>query len=171
MLDENDRQLLTLLQRDSRIPLDEAARELGVPKSTLHYRIKRLEKQKVIEGYYAKLSAHGLGFEYLAVVFVRAKYGSRYHMNVGKKLAHMPGVWAVYYVLGELDFVVLIRASDREDYMQKLETLINMPDVERTVTNVVARVFKEDPRIDIPGIKRKTQVGILNHKQERSKKR
>jgi len=113
LLDENDLQLLSLLQYDSRIPLDDAAKKLRVPKSTLHYRIKRLEKRKVIEGYYAKLSAHGLGFDYLAVVFVKAKYGSGYHTNVGRKLARIPGVWAVYYVLGELDFVVLIRASDR----------------------------------------------------------
>lgn len=118
----------------------------------------------MIEGYYAKLSAHGLGFDYLAVVFVKAKYGSGYHTNVGRKLARIPGVWAVYYVLGELDFVVLIRASDREDYMRKLEALIDMPDVERTVTNVVARVFKEDPRIDVQNIRRKN-VGQAKKKR------
>jgi DNA-binding Lrp family transcriptional regulator len=64
------------------------------------------------------------------------------------KLSKVPGVWAVYYVLGDYDFIVLIRAINREDYMQKLELLSNMADIERTSTQVVGRVVKEDPRIE-----------------------
>jgi hypothetical protein len=45
-------------------------------------------------------------------------------------------------------FSVLIRAIDRDDYMRKLGQLSNMSDIERTITQVVARVVKEDPRVD-----------------------
>jgi DNA-binding Lrp family transcriptional regulator len=121
---------------------------LGVPKSTVHYRIGRLERENIIEGYYAKLNAGRLGYDYLAVVLVRAKYGPQYLKKVGSKLAKIPGVWAVYYVLGDYDFIVLIRAFNREDYMQKLERISNMTDIERTSTQVVGRVVKEDPRIE-----------------------
>jgi DNA-binding Lrp family transcriptional regulator len=148
MLDRTDKLLLRIIQQDSRIPLQKIARTLGVPKSTVHYRIGRLEREKIIEGYYAKLNAGRLGYDYLAVVFVRAKYGPQYHRKVGLKLSKIPGVWAVYYVLGDYDFIVLIRATNREDYMQKLEQLSNMADIERTSTQVVGRVVKEDPRID-----------------------
>jgi DNA-binding Lrp family transcriptional regulator len=64
------------------------------------------------------------------------------------KLAQISGVWGVYYILGDFDFIVLIRAIDRDDYMKKLEHLSNMSDIERTSTQVVARIVKEDPRID-----------------------
>jgi DNA-binding Lrp family transcriptional regulator len=67
---------------------------------------------------------------------------------VGVRLSRIPGVWAVYYVLGDYDFIVLMRASNRDDYMEKLERLSNMADIERTSTQVVGRVVKEDPRID-----------------------
>jgi Lrp/AsnC family leucine-responsive transcriptional regulator len=147
-LDRIDRVLLKILQQDSRIPLQKIAKKLGIPKSTVHYRIGRLERAKIIQGYYAKLDPARLGFDYLAVVLVRARYGPRYHKNVGTKLARMPGVWAVYYVLGDFDFAVLMRAIDRDDYMRRLEQLSNMSDIERTVTQVVARVVKEDPRVD-----------------------
>ncbi|MGA2972996.1 MAG: Lrp/AsnC family transcriptional regulator [Candidatus Bathyarchaeia archaeon] len=146
-MDKVDKILLAILQRDSRIPLQKVAKMLGVPKSTVHYRIGRLERAKIIEGYYAKLNAAKLGYDYLAVVLVRAKYGPQYHKKVGTKLSQIPGVWAVYYVLGDYDFTVLIRATDRDDYMQKLERLSNMPDIERTNTQIVGRVVKEDPRI------------------------
>jgi DNA-binding Lrp family transcriptional regulator len=148
VLDKTDKFLLKIIQQDSRIPLQKIARKLGVPKSTVHYRIGRLEREKIIEGYYAKLNASRLGYDYLAVVLVRAKYGPRYHKKVGLRLSKIPGVWAVYYVLGDYDFVVLIRASNRSDYMQKLEQLSSMADIERTSTQVVGKVVKEDPTVD-----------------------
>jgi DNA-binding Lrp family transcriptional regulator len=150
-LDKMDRVLLRMLQRDSRIPLQKIATKLKVPKSTVHYRIRRLEREDLIQGYYAKLDASKLGYDYMAVVLVRAKYGPQYHKKVGLKLSRVPGVWAVYYVLGDFDFILLIRAVDREDYMKKLESVSNMSDIERTSTQIVARVFREDPMVDTGG--------------------
>ena len=147
-MDKTDKLLLRIIQQDSRIPLQKIARKLRVPKSTVHYRIGRLEREEIIEGYYAKLNAGRLGYDYMAVVLVKAKYGPQYHKKVGLRLSKIPGVWAVYYVLGDYDFIVLIRATSRDDYMQKLESLSNMPDIERTSTQVVGKVVKEDPRID-----------------------
>jgi DNA-binding Lrp family transcriptional regulator len=83
----------------------------------------------------------------IVVVLVRARYGRGYHERIGRRIAAIPDVWAVYYVLGDNDFVLLIRANDREDYMRKLEELSSMRDIERTSTQVVAKVIKEDPRI------------------------
>lgn len=149
-LDETDRRLLAMLQRDCRVPLQEVAEILGVPKSTVHYRIRKLEQDGIVEGYHAKVNAARLGYDYLAVVLVRAKYGPKYHEKVGRRLAKVPGVSAVYYVLGDIDFIVLIRAKDRDDYMQKLSQLSSMTDIERTSTQIVAKVMKEDPRVNLP---------------------
>jgi Lrp/AsnC family leucine-responsive transcriptional regulator len=147
-LDKMDRQIMKLLQQDSRIPLQTIAKRLGIPKSTVHYRIGRLEREKIIEGYYVKLNAARLGYDYLAVIMVRAKYGPHYHQKVGLRLSQVPGVWGVYYILGDFDFIVLVRAIDREDYMKKLEQISSMSDIERTSTQVVSRIIKEDPRFD-----------------------
>jgi DNA-binding Lrp family transcriptional regulator len=147
-LDKTDRVLLRMLQQDSRVPLQRIATKLRVPKSTVHYRIRRLERENLIQGYYAKLDASKLGYDYLAVVLVRAKYGPQYHKKVGVKLARVPGVWAVYYVLGDFDFIILIRALDRDDYMRKLEMVSSMDGIERTSTQIVARVVREDPKVD-----------------------
>jgi len=151
-LDKTDRSLLGMLQRDCRVPLQEVAKRLGVPKSTVHYRIKKLEQEGIVDGYHARVNAAKLGFDYLAAVLVRAKYGPKYHEKVGRKLAKIPGVWAVYYVLGDIDFVVLIRAKDRDDYMKKLDQLSSLPGTERTSTQVVVKVVKDDPRVELPAV-------------------
>ena len=149
-LDETDRRVLTMLQRDCRVPLQEVAEVLRVPKSTVHYRIRKLEQDGIVEGYHAKVNASRLGYDYLAVVLVRAKYGPRYHEKLGRRLAKISGVSAVYYVLGDIDFIVLIRAKDRDDYMHKLTQMSSMADIERTSTQIVAKVMKEDARVDLP---------------------
>jgi DNA-binding Lrp family transcriptional regulator len=149
-LDDVDKTILQALQKDCRIPLHQIARRLGVPKSTVHYRVRRLEDEGIIQGYYAKVNPSLLGGDYVAVVLVRAKYGPGYHEKVGRRLAKVPGVWAVYYVLGDTDFVILVRAVNRADYMQKIEILSSMRDIERTSTLAVANTVKEEPRMEIP---------------------
>jgi len=149
LLDEKDLGILKILQGDCRIPLEQIADELGVPKSTIHYRIKRLEEEGIVEGYYAKVNHARLGKDYLTITFIRAKYGPGYHKKAGQKLAQIPGVWGVYFVFGDNDFIIISKSNDREEYLQKLEQIMNMPEVERTNTEVIAKVIKEEPRVEI----------------------
>ena len=148
-LDNRDIEILRLLQRNSRMPLDEIARALNMPKSTIHYRIKRLEKMGIIEAYYAKLNVESLGKDYITATFVRAKYGPGYHEIVGRKLASIPGIWAVYFILGDIDFIVLSRANDRDDFMRILNQMMSIKGIERTSTHVIIKVIKEDPRVEL----------------------
>ncbi len=145
-LDEIDSGILRILQEDCRTPLDQIAERLRVPKSTIHYRIKRLEGEGIIEGYYARVSHAKLGRDYVTATFIRAKYGPGYHEKAGQKLSEISGVWGVYFILGENDFILMSRSNSREDYLQKLEKIMNMPEIERTSTQVIAKVIKEDLR-------------------------
>lgn len=91
-LDEIDVRILQTVQEDCRTPLESIARELGIPKSILHYRIHRLEQTGVIEHYFAKVNATKFGKDYLVVVLVRAKYGPHYYERIGKRIAAIPGI-------------------------------------------------------------------------------
>jgi Lrp/AsnC family leucine-responsive transcriptional regulator len=148
-LDEIDARILEILQKDCRTRLEQIASKLGVSKSTVHYRIKKLEAAEIIEGYYARVDATKIGKDFITVSFVRTRYGPKYHEKVGEMLAQIPGVWAVYFVFGEADFIVLTKSDSNKDFMEKLETIMNMQQIERTNTQVVAKVVKEDPRIEL----------------------
>ena len=78
------------------------------------------------------------------IVRIRAKFGAGYHEKVGKMLSEIPGVYAVYFVFGDNDFVILARAANREELLQKMQILFNSEFVERTTTEVVTKVIKED---------------------------
>jgi Lrp/AsnC family leucine-responsive transcriptional regulator len=136
-----------MLQINCKTPLGRIAKKVGVPKSTVQYRMRRLEKQGVIEGYYAKIDAAKIGIGYHTITLVRGKFGPNYPERIGKMLAQIPGIREVYFTLGENDFVVLSLSNDREDFMRKLEKMYNMKEIERTNTLVVMNVIKWDPRI------------------------
>lgn len=144
ILDEIDVGILNILQEDCRLSLEYIANKLGIPKSTVYYRIKRLEEEGIIEGYHAKINFEKLGNDFLTITLVRAKYEQGYHEKVGRKICDIPGVWGVYFVFGENDFIVLTRSKNREEYLRKLEIIMGMPEIERTNTLIVAKVLKED---------------------------
>ncbi len=149
-LDELDIQILDELQRDCRTPLQDIAKLVGHPTSTVHYRVKRLEKEGIIDGYYAKVNPEKVGMDYITVIRVIAAYGPHYYDRVGQELARVSGVWAVYYSLGEQDFFVLTRSRDRHAFMDTLDQIAMTKGVRRTKTQVITKVVHEDPRIRLP---------------------
>nr|2PMH_A Chain A, 150aa long hypothetical transcriptional regulator [Sulfurisphaera tokodaii str. 7]2YX7_A Chain A, 150aa long hypothetical transcriptional regulator [Sulfurisphaera tokodaii] len=149
-MDEIDLRILKILQYNAKYSLDEIAREIRIPKSTLSYRIKKLEKDGVIKGYYAYINPASLNLDYIVITSVKAKYGKNYHVELGNKLAQIPGVWGVYFVLGDNDFIVMARYKTREEFMEKfLERVMSIPEVERASTQVVVKIIKESPNIVI----------------------
>ncbi len=147
--DDLDIAILRELQIDCRISLHEIADKVKAPTSTVHYRVKRLEKDGVIDGYYARINPEKLELDYLTIIEIRANYGPGYHDRIGKELSEIPGVWAVYFILGDTDFLVLTRSKDKTEYLKLLDTLMATKGVERTSTRVVGRVIKENPKLDI----------------------
>ena len=148
-LDEIDLAILRILQEDCKKNIAEISEALSIPKSTVHYRISRLEKMGFIEGCYAKLNPEKLGKGYVGVTLVRAKYSPGYHERVGERLSKIPGVMAVYFVFGDTDFVVIFRAANREELFSVVDQMTKIEEIERTSTMVVAKVIKEDMRLQI----------------------
>ncbi|MHA1614855.1 MAG: Lrp/AsnC family transcriptional regulator [Candidatus Thorarchaeota archaeon] len=149
MLDELDHKILRELQRECRTSLKDIANLVGAPTSTVHYRVKRLEKNGIIEGYYAKINSEKVSLDYLTLIAITAEYGQNYYNKIGAKLAKVGGIWAVYYTLGENDFYVLTRCKNREEYMKILDEMMSITGLTRTKTQVIAKVIKEEPRLDI----------------------
>ncbi len=148
--------IIAELQKDCRAPLMILAKRLGTSKSTIHYRISRLEKDGIIEGYYAYISPLKLRREYAAIVLTRARtgIGLDQRMRIGKRIAAVPGIWGVYAVFGEYDFIFLVRADSRQDLAEKVNAVTTIRDVDRTSSQIVEIVIKEDSRIEMEERKR-----------------
>jgi len=146
-LDKHDRMILQILQDNSNTSLKEIAEKTGLSSSTIHYRINRLIKDKIIMNFAAQVDPIKVGKDILAVSLISSKYGAEYSRRLGDKLAKIPGVWAVYYLLGNIDFAVLLRTSNRDELRFVVDSVMKLDEVEKSNTYLVLERIKEDPRV------------------------
>ncbi|MBU1270174.1 MAG: Lrp/AsnC family transcriptional regulator [Nanoarchaeota archaeon] len=71
-LDTIEKMILTLLSKDARIPVIDIARKIKIPAKTVTYRIEKLRKLNIIEGYIMTVDLDKIDFERYKV-FIRTK--------------------------------------------------------------------------------------------------
>ena len=141
MIDDIDKNILAIIQRDGRESNAEIARQVGLAPSAVLERIRKLEDRGIIRGYSASIDAKSVGFGLTAFVFVRTNECGD---GTDLKLAEIPEVLEVHDVAGEDSYLIKVRASDPEDLAHLLrEKLKSIPSVVTTRTTVVLQTVKE----------------------------
>ncbi|RLI45823.1 AsnC family transcriptional regulator [Candidatus Bathyarchaeota archaeon] len=146
-LDEIDIKIIGLLQEDSRLSFNRIAKELGISVGTAYNRIRGLEEKGVLRGYTAIIDPVKVGYQLTAIILIQAE--GKHLMEVESEIARVNNVISVYDITGEFDVAVIARFKDRFDMNKFIKTLLKMPYVKRTVTNVVLNVVKEDFRVPL----------------------
>jgi len=70
-LDETDIQILEILQENCKLNFTQIGNELGIPESTIRYRIERLEKRRIINGYVALINPRKVGLTITAIMMIK----------------------------------------------------------------------------------------------------
>lgn len=117
-LDKIDRQLVALLQTNSRDTTTTLARKLGVARTTVHERIARMERNGLIRGYSVVLNRDPFGQYVTALVFLTVL--KQRQSNIVEQLKRLPEVKLCQTVNGACDLVCQIEVPQLED----LEALI-----------------------------------------------
>jgi len=143
--DEIDLQILSLLQEDSRLSFNKIASKLEISVGTVYNHIKSLEERGVIKGYTAIVDPSKLGYGLTVLVLIQAE--GKHLTDVESQIAKIGNVISVYDITGDFDVAVVARFKERSELNAFIKSLLGIPYVKRTVTNVVLNVVKEDFRI------------------------
>ncbi|NRB11943.1 MAG: Lrp/AsnC family transcriptional regulator [Candidatus Thalassarchaeum sp.] len=143
MLDETDRRILSVLQRDARTSMRKISREVGVSLGTVSNRVRKLEGAGVIRGYAVLLDPEKIGWDLNVVIGLRIQKGRL--IEIQEKIAKDPRVYGVYDVTGDFDSMVVARARDRSDLDELSKNVMSVDGVERSVTHLVLNTVKESP--------------------------
>ncbi len=155
MIDDISLEILKTLQEKARIPNVEVARQVGMAPSAVLERIRKLEKQRIIEGYEVRLNPKFFDKGLIAFITVKTDENAD-EIEVGKKLARRPHVQEVHYAAGEDAFLVKLRGSDTEEIGRLVrETIKSIDGVQRTKTAIVMSTFKETAQFPIDDGNRK----------------
>lgn len=141
-LDKKDLTILNELVENARLSYREIAKKTGLSAVTVMNRIKRLEKEGIIQKYSMLIDYEKLNYELQALIAIRVSKGKLF--QVEKKIATHPNVCAVYDITGPFDVVVLVRFKNRrglDNFVKKVQTY---DFVERTETNLILNTIKEE---------------------------
>jgi Lrp/AsnC family leucine-responsive transcriptional regulator len=152
MMDNINRKLLDLLQRDARLSNAELAKEVGLTVSSVHERVKKMEKSGIIKGYMAVVDPEMLGKPLLA--FLRLTVSSHQEALAGIHgvCASEPDILECHNVAGEDCFIIKVRAESPKRLEQLLGRIRNAADTSRSVTSIVLSTYKESSRVDPVGV-------------------
>ncbi|HIE81054.1 MAG TPA: winged helix-turn-helix transcriptional regulator [Candidatus Poseidoniales archaeon] len=143
VLDETDRRIIEVLERDARTSLRKIAGEVGVALGTVSNRVRKMEEKGIITGYRVMLDSDRVGWGLTVVIGLRINKGLL--IEIQEKIAKDPRVYGVYDVTGDFDSMVVARARDRRDLDDLSKNLLSMDGVARSVTHLVLNTVKEEP--------------------------
>lgn len=147
-----ERELLRALQDNSQLSLRELSRELGLPISTVHEKIRRLERGGFIKGYHAVLDQKKLGFTVTGYILISIDYSTTKasQAEIAAKAAKLPNVQEVHIIAGEWDLLAKVKSRSVEELGKLVtEKLRTIPGVGKTLSIVVYETVKEGAGLDL----------------------
>lgn len=145
MLDEKDSSILEELMKDSRKTTKAIAREIGIPRATVHDRIVKMEQKKIIKRYTAVPDYSQLGLGVIAFVLVQFESEKGLSQrDTADDIASIPGIFEVHMISGEYDMLLKVRGSSMEEIGKLvIDRLREVKGVARTLTCACFTTVKE----------------------------
>ena len=151
-LDQIDRNIIRMLQLDARMTHTDLARRVGLSTTPCKERIKRLEREGVIQHYRAVLDPKALNLGLVVFVQIRLSRTSQIIFEEFKaSVIQLPEVQECYLVSGNFDYLIKARVANMNAYRVLLgETLLTLPGVHESTSYVVMEEVKESLMLPIP---------------------
>lgn len=134
-LSARDEELLALLRVNARESVAGLARKLGLSRTTVQDRLRRLEEQGVIAGYSLKLTRDvdkgGIR------AFVTISVEPRRQIEVARLLQRFPQFETLHTVSGKFDLVAQVKTRSAEEMDKLIDELGAIPGITRTETAVI----------------------------------
>ncbi|TCO71948.1 Lrp/AsnC family transcriptional regulator [Rhodovulum euryhalinum] len=144
-LDDTDRRLLRVLQKQGRISNADLSERVNLSPSACHRRVARLESQGYIRDYVALLDPRKLGRP--TTVFVEITLSGQADEVLEafeKAVARVPDILECHLMAGSADYLLKVVAEDSEDFARiHRQYLTRLPGVARMQSSFALRtVFK-----------------------------
>jgi Lrp/AsnC family transcriptional regulator for asnA, asnC and gidA len=142
-LDETDMEILGILEHNAKARMHTIAKKLGVPQSTVHHRIKRMEKDGIIAGWTIRKDYEKMGLSVKAHILIHVnvtalKQMKKSQKDLASKIRKFENIEAVDIIAGEADLMVTARCSDLKSLQDVLlEQIQSIEGITKTKTMIV----------------------------------
>jgi len=148
MLDDLDNKILETLQLKGRTKRNELAELVGLSVPSVSERLKKLEENGIIEGYFTKVNRHAFGLDILAFIYVIME-SSKHYKDLIKKVEKQRQILECHSVLGEGSHLLKVLVRNTEALEKLLGEIQSWPGVISTKTTYVLSTIKETTAINL----------------------
>ncbi len=144
-MDLTDAELVRELEADGAITRKKLARKLRLPLTTVHNRIKRMEREGIIKGYRAIIDKKKIGKGIGAFIDVNVNYifPDFSQQEIAKKIASMEEVEDVAIITGSTDLQIKAFVSSTDELNEFLtKKLRAIKGVDKTNTAVILQEMR-----------------------------
>ncbi len=149
-LDKLDRKILNLLQADGRMAMKDLAERIGLSITPCIERVRRMERDGVITGYYARVDPAKLGAGLLVFVEITLDHKSgNMFGQFRREVERIAQVLECHLISGEFDYLIKARIGEMSDYRKLLgDILLQLPGAVQSKSYVVMEEVKETLTIE-----------------------
>jgi Lrp/AsnC family transcriptional regulator, leucine-responsive regulatory protein len=148
MLDKVDCELLDILQKEGRTKRNELAEKVGLSLPAVSERMKKLEEEGIIQGYYTRLNHKRLGKDITAFVIVTID-SSKHFTNFLEHIGKTDDIQECHAITGDGTHLLKVRTENTEGLEKLLAKIQSWQGVQKTTTSLVLSSHKETSYIKI----------------------
>ncbi len=144
-LDRIDRNILAALSSEGRLSMSELAARVGLSKTPVQARVKRLEKDGYIRGYAAVIDRERMGEGHVAFVQVKLSDTRLAALDAfNRAVAVVAEIEQCHMMAASFDYLLKVRTTDIASYRRVLgERISALPHVAQTSTFVAMETVKD----------------------------
>ncbi|GJL95904.1 MAG: hypothetical protein DHS20C05_23090 [Hyphococcus sp.] len=145
-LDAIDIRILGVIQNDARISLSLLAEQVGLSVSPCSVRLRRLEKEGYILGYFARIDERRFGdFETVFAEVILVDQQDKTYKAFEKQVKGIPEILECYSVSGPTDYILKICVDGMTNYQRVVDELLEETKLIRSYNSTVSfAVIKND---------------------------
>ncbi len=122
-LDKTDKKLLELLQIDTKKTTKELSIKLNLSVTAVYERIKKLEREGIIEKYVALLNKSKINKNFIVFCHIKLQQHAKdFISKFEKEVTQLHEVLEVYHVSGDYDYILKVCLKDMDEYREFLVT-------------------------------------------------
>ncbi len=140
ILDEIDEEIIKILQENAKTSYRVIQDKLNISIGTIHNRISKLEKNKIIEGYTLKLNNEKLGYK--LTFLIRINIDGKHTQEILDEISLKPEVCSVFHTTGEQSAALICRFKEAQDVHNFIRELNEKEFITKTNSNMVLKEYK-----------------------------
>lgn len=124
-MDELDRKILRVLQRDASLPLEQIAKSVNSSRSPVWNRIRKLKADGVIRSHVAVLNPESLGLTEVFFVAIKTdQHNAEWARDFATAIDEMPEILEAHRMAGEIDYLLKVRVASTRAFDEFYKRLI-----------------------------------------------